>query len=145
AAMLPAIGCAVIMPFSITEGVREVGRFLYLALFGFGLWQATMGPRELATELFAEERRSGTLGFLYLTGLNSLEIYGAKLSTGFLIAFNRILALLPCLLLPFVMRAIRWDGYVATVETLFSWTLLCLSMRVFSSAIFDDESAARLF
>ncbi len=145
AAILPVVACAIIVPFSISQGISAVGRFLYLALLSFGLWQATMAPRDLATVLFTEERRNGTLGLLYLTGLNSLEIFAAKLSAGFLVAFNRILALLPCLMLPYVMRGITWEGYMATVETLLCWTLLCLSMRVFSSSIFDDESAARLF
>jgi hypothetical protein len=125
--------------------VRKVGLFLYYALFGFGLFQAAIMPGDISAENLGEERRNGTLGLLFLSGLRSWEIFLGQLAGGLMIALNRLLALLPCLLLPFVMHAIPWSGYVATVQTLLCWAVLCLGVRVFSATIFVDASASELF
>jgi hypothetical protein len=118
---------------------------LYFALLALGLFQATVLGADVLAELFGNDQRDGTLGLLYLTGLNSFEIFTGQLGAGIVIGLNKIMALTPCLILPFVMRAIPWSGVPATLLTLFAWALLCIGLRIFSAAVFSDSSAAELF
>ena len=77
------------------------------ALFGTVSWGAFVyclfiGVRSTA-DCVSEEKREGTLGLLFLSGLGASEVFASKLFSAALVAFGDLLALFPMLAVPFLI------------------------------------------
>ena len=83
------------------SGIGKVGSELHGLLFLLGLFVVVRTPL-LTAGMFAEERRSQTMGLLFLSGLSIGEVFLSKLLSAALIAFTDLLAIAPVLALPFL-------------------------------------------
>jgi ABC-type Na+ efflux pump permease subunit len=85
------------------EPPRELGMALFCVLTGGAvLFALVSGPRSTA-DCISEEKRSGTLGLLFLTDLKGYDIVLGKLVAGSLNAFYSIIAIVPMLAIPLLM------------------------------------------
>lgn len=115
-------------------------QFLFLA----GLFAVIPDTLNLASSLFVEERQNGSLGFLFLAGLNVFEMFAGKILGSFMVASVNLLALMPCMAMPFLVGGVSFQ--------LFAWTICCLpvlllfilSLVCFASAFCGEESSARV-
>src|SRR3954464_9521587 len=123
-------------------GLPSMGR----ALFGSLTWMSVIAA--LATGIFftadclSEEKREGTLGFLFLTDLRGYDVVLGKLSATSLRCFYALLALLPILGITILMGGVTglqfWKTSLALVNALF----ISLVVGIFVSAISRESQKA---
>ena len=70
----------------------------------------------LTADCISRERREGSLGLLFLTGLGASEIAVAKCLSHGLRALTLLLAVLPGMMIPILMGGVSWnDGVMAVL------------------------------
>src|SRR5262249_41854281 len=69
----------------------------------------------LAADCISRERRDGTLGLLFLTRLRPQEVVGAKGFAHGMRALTLWLAVLPALMIPFLLGGVGWHEAVLSV------------------------------
>ncbi|MFM7102802.1 MAG: hypothetical protein ACKO3N_16720 [Verrucomicrobiota bacterium] len=79
---------------------------------------ALLGGLLLTTDAITSERRDGTLGLLFLTGLTGSDIVLGKLVSCGIQGFCALLGVLPILAVPLMMGGISWTDFWCT-----SWLL----------------------
>ena len=117
--------------------------FFSLLLIGGLIEVATSG--QLASRLFADEQRNGTLGLLFSTGITASEVLVGRLSALLIIPLSRLATLLPCLMIIFLMRGVTPEVALVTLITLLILLAFSLSVNLFASLIFEEHSSARTF
>ena len=125
-------------------GHRSIGRNLHEWLFYIGLYLAIGPPFSISGGLFSEERRNQTLELLYLTGMNSAELFIGKLLGAALAASCDLLALSPLLAVPFLCGGVSLDLFLATIACLPVVFLFILSVGTFASAACKDDGTAQI-
>jgi ABC-type transport system involved in cytochrome c biogenesis permease component len=98
-------------------------------------------PR-LTLDVFAEDRRNGTLGLLFLTGMTVGELFLTKVVGASLVALQRLLALMPFVALPFLMGGVSFEVFLATVALVPVAFATVLAVCLFASAACRDPGAA---
>ncbi|MDB6125342.1 MAG: hypothetical protein JWQ71_4335 [Pedosphaera sp.] len=136
---------AFFLMFSFVDKSQFWGRNLHKFLFCIGLYLALLPPLRISAELFSEERRNQTLELLYLTGMNSGELFTGKLFGGLLIASWDLLALAPFLAIPFLSGGISLDLYLATLACFPALLLFVVAIGVLASVLCTDDGAAFIF
>src|ERR1700683_3498009 len=81
------------------------GQTVFLTVSWYTLLIALLGGVFLASDCLSEERREGTLGFLFLTDLKGYDIVLGKFAAVSLNAFYGMLAIFPVMALPLL-----WGG-----------------------------------
>jgi hypothetical protein len=120
-------------------GTVGVGR----VLFGILTWLAVIAA--LAAGLFftsdslSEEKREGTLGFLFLTDLKGYDIAAGKLLATSLRCFYGLLALLPILAITLIMGGVTGIAFWKTSLALVDALLVSLTAGLFVSAVGRDS------
>src|SRR5436190_9978036 len=76
------------------------GQFTFRLLAGIAAFTVVASVLQLASEAFAREKREDTLGLLFLTPLQPIDLVLGKLVSTSLAAFYRFLAIVPLLALP---------------------------------------------
>lgn len=115
------------------------------AFFWFLSWLALLfclleGVRKTA-DAISEERREGTLGFLFLTDLRGYDVVLGKFAAGFIRSFNGLLAIVPILAVTLLMGGTTagefWRCVLVLVLSLCTSLAVCLAV----SATRVDRSA----
>jgi ABC-type transport system involved in multi-copper enzyme maturation permease subunit len=88
----------------------------------------------MAADCISREQREGTLGLLFLTSLKSGEIVLAKGLAHWLRAMTLWLAVLPVLMVPFLMGGVSWKEGVMLLLTSFSCICWALAAGLLASA-----------
>ncbi|MGZ8898924.1 MAG: hypothetical protein ACXW3Z_02425 [Limisphaerales bacterium] len=114
-----------------------------MVLVGGLIEVATSG--QLASRLFADEQRNGTLGLLFSTGITASEVLSGKLSALLIIPLSRLVTLLPCLMIISLMRGATPEVCVVAFITLLILLALSLGVNLLASLIFEEHSSARTF
>lgn len=130
---------------SFVGGSAGSGGQLHHLLFFAGLYLAIAPPIRISAGLFSEERRNQTLELLFLTGMNSGELFIEKLLGGMLVASADLLALAPAMAMPFLTGGISLDLYLATLACLPALFVFVVAVGVFSSVMFKDDGLAIIF
>jgi ABC-type transport system involved in multi-copper enzyme maturation permease subunit len=104
-------------------GVQQAGASVFQTMSWYTLIVSLLAGVFLASDCLSEERREGTLGFLFLTDLKGYDVVLGKFAGVALNAFYSMLAILPvlslCLLAGGVTGAEFWRMSLALVNTLF--------------------------
>ncbi|HZO85594.1 MAG TPA: ABC transporter permease subunit [Verrucomicrobiae bacterium] len=114
--------CGVLLMFSALSPSR-VGAtaFKFLMTLGF-LYCLYEGLRNTA-DCLSEEKRAGTLGFLFLTDLKGYDVVIGKLLATSLSSFYALLAILPAIGIPLLSGGVTagefWRGVLVLIVTLF--------------------------
>ncbi len=120
------------------------GRILFRWLFALACASVVYHGFTLTSDLFSEERRSGTLGLLVLTGMTPLEIFLNKLMGAVLIAAYGLLASLPFFALPFLAGGVSIAQFVAALVFIGNGLLFCVAMGVLASVLHRDGGQAQV-
>jgi hypothetical protein len=121
---------------------RIAGSSLQSIFFYAGLYFSIIPALQSTVGLFAEERRNQTLDLLFLTGMNSFELFIGKLLGGTIVALDNLLGLLPFLSLPFLIGGISLETFAATIVCFPCILLFTVAIAVLSSVLTSDEGTA---
>ncbi|MGC3957668.1 MAG: hypothetical protein QM813_06880 [Verrucomicrobiota bacterium] len=86
-------------------------------------------------DCLSSEKREGTLGLLFLTNLNSVEIVAGKLCSNALATVYGLVAIFPILALPLLMGGVTGDYFWRTVLALLNAILFSLAAGFAASAV----------
>lgn len=98
----------------------------------------------LTSDCISEEKREGTLGFLFLTQLTGLDVIAGKLSSTSIRAFYNLLAIVPVLAIPFLMGGVSGGQFVRTVVSLVCTMFFSLAAGLFISTCSRDARRAMM-
>ena len=134
--------------------------FMLLAAVGFGAFGSGLGRGLFATltwlslaavlsaglfftsDCLSEEKREGTIGFLFLTDLKGFDVVLGKLAATSLRAFYAFIAIFPILAVTLLMGGVTggqfWKAILALINALF----LSLTAGLFVSAFSRDSQKA---
>jgi hypothetical protein len=134
--------------------------FMVMAVFSFGMFGAGLGRGLFATltwlslaavlsaglfftsDCLSEEKREGTIGFLFLTDLKGFDVVFGKLAATSLRGFYAFIAIFPILAVTLLMGGVTggqfWKAVVALLNALF----LSLTVGLFVSAFSRDAQKA---
>src|SRR5262245_32263709 len=115
--------------FSAQGGGKLFGN-LNTTLF-FSIW--ILVPM-LTADCISREKREGTIGLLFLTPLKALDIVIAKGLVHGVRAMTLLLAVLPVLVLPFLIGGVGWKEALLSVMTNLSSLFLALSAGLLASS-----------
>ncbi len=86
-------------------------------------------------DCLSSEKREGTLGLLYLTNLNSVEIVAGKLCSNALATVYGLVAIFPIMAIPLLMGGVTGDYFWRTVLALLNAILFSLAVGFMASAV----------
>jgi len=109
---------------------------LFLAFAGFSL-SIGAGPY-LTADAISSEKREGTLGLLFLTPLNGLQLVLGKMVTHSLQVILAVLGAIPFLFLPLLLGGVTWGEIVRIVLVLLLTLLLSLALGIFWSTLAEE-------
>src|SRR5688572_20507617 len=78
-AVVVAVGFLILSSLRFGVGAAQLGHALFSALTWLSLAAALGAGLFLTSDCLSEEKREGTLGFLFLTSLRSYDVVGGKL------------------------------------------------------------------
>jgi ABC-type transport system involved in multi-copper enzyme maturation permease subunit len=108
------------------------GLFLVLTAFAFGL--ALLAGVFVTADCLSEEKRAGTLGFLFLSGLRGYDVVLGKFAARGLNPLYAMLAMLPVTALALVMGGVTAGEVVRTALVLVNTLFLSLAAGMWVSA-----------
>jgi hypothetical protein len=94
------------------------------------------------SDCLSEEKREGTLGFLFLTDLRGYDVVGGKLLATSLRCFYALLAVMPVLAVTMLMGGVTGEQFWKTSLALFNALLCSLAAGMFVSALSRDPQKA---
>src|SRR5437867_73435 len=123
-------------------GTPSLGKGLFGVLTWLSLAVALSAGLFFTSDCLSEEKREGTLGFLFLTDLRGYDVVLGKLLATSLRGFYALLAFLPILAVTQMMGGVTgaqyWKSTLALVNALFC----SLAAGMFISAISRDSQKA---
>lgn len=123
-------------------GAPMLGRGLFAVLTWLNLGVALSAGLFFTSDCLSEEKREGTLGFLFLTDLSGYDVVLGKLLATSLRGFYALLAVFPILAVTVLMGGVTgaqlWRTSLALVNALF----VSLAAGLFISAISRDSQKA---
>ncbi len=102
---------------------REMALVLFGTLTGSAVLYCLLSGVRSTADCLSQEKREGTLGLLFLTDLNGLDVVLGKLAASSLNALYGVLAVVPMLAIPLLMGGVTLGEFgrtaLVTVNTLF--------------------------
>jgi ABC-type transport system involved in multi-copper enzyme maturation permease subunit len=112
----------------------ERGRTMFVSISWLCLVVSLCAGPWLTCDSLSEEKRSGTLGLLFLTDLRGYDVVIGKLAAGAMTCLLSILAVVPVLSLTLLMGGQTWMEIARTTLVLMASLPLSLAVGLFSSA-----------
>jgi len=112
----------------------RLGAALFAALqrgLSFAIW--IIVPM-MTADCISREKREGTLGLLFLTPLNVLDVVMGKAATHVLRGATLFLASVPVLVMPFVLGGVGWPQALLAIAKVANALLLGLGAGLYASA-----------
>ena len=132
----------VFLMFASLGGGRNAGApmFSVLTYYSFGL--CLLAGVFFTAPSFSEEKREGTLGFLFLTELKGYDVVLGKFAAVSLNAFYGLLALVPMTALPLLLGGVTGGEYWRMALTLANALFFSLAAGLCVSACMSDSQKA---
>jgi len=140
-AVLLASGCLLIAR-SLGVSSAEMGSNLFYALAWTCMAAALSAGLFFTSDCLSEEKREGTLGFLFLTDLRGYDVVSGKLLATSVRGFYALLAFLPILAITQMMGGITGVQYWKSSLSLVNGLFCSLAVGMFVSAISRDSQKA---
>ncbi len=118
------------------------GQFTFRLLAGIAAFTVVASVLQLSSEAFAREKREDTLGLLFLTPLQPIDLVLGKLVSTSLAAFYRFLAIVPLLALPMLLGGVTVEDFALLVLALVNVVFLGATLGLYISARSWDEKRA---
>jgi len=134
--------------------------FMVLAVFSFGAFGSGLGKGLFATltwmslaavlsaglfftsDCLSEEKREGTIGFLFLTDLKGFDVVLGKMAATSLRGFYAFIAIFPILAVTLLMGGVTGGQFWKAVLALLNALFLSLTVGLFVSAFSRDSQKA---
>ena len=126
------------------QAPTDLGKSLFavLTIMAFG-YCLLIGPF-LTTDSISSEKREGTLGLLFLTDLNSLDVVLGKWAATSLAGFYGLFAVLPVLGIPLLLGGVTPGEYGRVALAVVNAILFSLTAGMFVSALSREQTKAIL-
>lgn len=124
--------------FSVITGDPEFHQILFVAGGVFASWKTI----SLTMSAFAEERRNGTLGLLFLAGLSAWEVFLMKLVGGMARVAMHLIGILPFQAFPFLAGGLSAELFVSTIAALALWVFFVFAAGALGSALCREDEHA---
>jgi hypothetical protein len=131
------IGCGCLLLGSLGGGfgARGAGTALFAMLTWLALAASLSAGLFFTSDCLSEEKREGTLGFLFLTDLRGDDVVAGKLLATSLRGMFALLAIFPILAITLLMGGVTGEHFWKTALALVSALLFSLAAGVFVSSI----------
>src|SRR5262245_21961372 len=139
------LGCGVLVLTTIGSlglGPASVGKGLFGALTWLSLAVALSAGLFFTSDCLSEEKREGTIGFLFLTDLRGYDVVLGKLLATSLRGFYALLAVLPILGVTLMMGGVTGAHFWKTTLALVNALFLSLATGLLVSAVSRDSQKA---
>lgn len=138
------IGIAFMVLASVAFGIRtaSLGKGLFATLTWLSLVSVLCAGLFFTSDCLSEEKREGTLGFLFLTDLTGYDVVLGKLWATSLRAFYALLAIFPILAVTLLMGGVTGAQFWKTILALVNALFLSLAAGLFVSALSRDSQKA---
>lgn len=123
-------------------GAAGVGRRLFATLTWLSFAGAWLAGLFFTSDSLSEEKREGTMGFLFLTDLRGYDVVLGKLLATSLRSFYALLAVCPILGVALLMGGVAGTQFWKTVLALVNALFLSLAAGLFISAISRESQKA---
>jgi len=123
-------------------GMTQLGSALFGVLTWLSLAAALSAGLFFTSDCVSEEKREGTLGFLFLTDLRGYDVVLGKLMATSLRCFFALLAIFPILAITMLMGGVTAPQFWKTVLALVNALFCSLATGMFVSAISRDSQKA---
>src|SRR5438094_46289 len=123
-------------------GTAQMGSMLFYALTWLCLAAALAAGLFFTSDCLSEEKREGTLGFLFLTDLRGYDVVLGKLLATSLRCFYALLAVLPILGVTLLMGRVTGAQFWKTSLALVNAMFISLAAGLFVSALSRDSQKA---
>jgi ABC-type transport system involved in cytochrome c biogenesis permease component len=123
-------------------GTPAMGRVLFTALTWLAFAAALLAGLFFTSDCLSEEKREGTLGFLFLTDLRGYDVVLGKLLATSLRSVYALLAVFPVLAVTLLMGGVTGGAFWKTALTLVNGLFLSLVVGLFVSALSRDSQKA---
>jgi hypothetical protein len=125
-------------------GTAALGGVLFKVLTGLGVAGALSAGLFFTSDCLSEEKREGTLGFLFLTDLRGYDVVLGKLLATSLRGFYALLAVLPILAVTMLMGGVTGMQFWKTSLALLNALICSLAAGLLVSSISRDAQRALL-
>jgi ABC-type transport system involved in multi-copper enzyme maturation permease subunit len=119
-----------------------LGRMLFSTLTWMALAVALAAGPFLTADCLSEEKREGTLGFLFLTSLRGYDVAGGKLLAASWRAAFALIAVIPILALALVLGGVTGSQFWKTALALLNALFCSLTAGLMISAVSRDAQKA---
>src|SRR5260221_7462431 len=123
-------------------GPASFGRGLFATLTWMSLAAALAAGLFFTSDCLSEEKREGTIGFLFLTDLKGYDVVFGKLLATSLHGFYALLALFPILAVTLLMGGVTGAQFWKTALALVNALFFSLAAGLFVSAISRESQKA---
>ena len=123
-------------------GPSAMGNALFGVLTWLALLVALTAGLFFTADCLSEEKREGTLGFLFLTDLRGYDVAGGKLLATSLRVTFALMSIIPILAVTFVMGAVSGPQYWKTALALLNALFCSLSAGLMVSALSREAQKA---
>jgi hypothetical protein len=141
-ALLMGSGFLVLTTVGFGFGTPSLGRGLFAALTWLSLAAALSAGLFFTSDCLSEEKREGTIGFLFLTDLQGYDVVLGKLLATSLRGFYALLAVFPILAVTLLMGGVTGAQFWKTSLALANAMFVSLATGLFVSAISRDSQRA---
>jgi ABC-type transport system involved in cytochrome c biogenesis permease component len=139
ALLIGSLGFAIEMA---SNPVPSVGRTLFQVLTCLACFAALSTGIYLTSDSLSEEKREGTLGFLFLTDLRGYDIVSGKFLAAGLRGFYMLLAAFPILAITLLMGGVTGVGLWKTCLALLNALFASLIAGIFISSVSREAQRA---
>jgi ABC-type transport system involved in multi-copper enzyme maturation permease subunit len=140
-AVVIGVGCLMLTKVGLF-GTSSLGHVLFGVLTWISVAAALSAGLFFTSDCLSEEKREGTLGFLFLTDLKGYDVAGGKLLATSMRGFYALLAVLPILAVTLLMGGVAGAQFWKTSLALFNALFCSLAVGLFVSAISRDSQKA---
>lgn len=126
----------------IGTNMFNMGGVLFNTLGWMGLGAALISGLFLTADCLSEEKREGTIGFLFLTDLRGYDVVAGKFIAHSMRAFYGLLAIFPVLAMIMLMGGVTGEQFWRTNLALLNALICSLVAGVFISSISRDAQKA---
>src|SRR5262245_46364194 len=123
-------------------GRGQLGAYLFSILGGMSLATVLASGLFFTSDCLSEEKREGTLGFLFLTDLRGYDIVLGKLLATSLRGIFALLAIFPILAVTFVLGGVAAGYFWKTILALGNALFFSLAAGLFVSSVNRDSQRA---
>ena len=123
-------------------GSASLGKGLFAVLTWLSLAAVLSAGLFFTSDCLSEEKRDGTLGFLFLTDLRGYDVVLGKLLATSLRSFYALLAIFPILAITLLMGGVTGGQFWMTILALVNALFMSLVAGMFVSAISRDSQKA---